>query len=911
MIPTTAALRGLAFGPGDDALAVVSSEAALWLLRALKEAAATSVLRALPPAEGGSRGRRWRRVESSVLDAVTDATGAVWADFDADGDPDVCILRGGANRLLRNDGGGRFADAAAGAFRSDGTSLCAAWGDPDGDGAPDLFVGYEGAPGRLLRNEGGVLREALPHLGVRDARFAAWGDLDGDADLDLVTVSRFGAEMARNDGEAFADATPEEIRRVDTFKTSTLVDIDADGDLDFCANRSSHPVFYVNAGSMRFRRTHAPFDWNPRLFHTVSWCDRDGDGVLDCLVSAKAAAATLERESIDNLVLYDKLRNGRFREVEGRLLQVESLVKGLAWGDYDQDGRADVYVTREDGESMLLHGSDGGLEVDRESGLPHTLGRTLTSASWVDHDADGDLDLFLTDFDGACGLFRNETTGAHFLKVEIEGRAPNRFAVGAAVRVLAGGRWQTRMVAAIESLSSGHLLPLHFGLGQAAAADRIEVRWPGGRLQVLEGVPADQTLRIQEDESAMLDRIAPAAGLGSSADLDGRAALPPGPIAEALKLRWEKAAGPSGDAIADPGALVTSVRFETAGRYVYHLVCESADGLDPRKLLRLTVPVAPVGIEVHGAPPRAVHLLESPAAAGGAFDPGDPELLYVASKADLAGSGAIQMLRWSRAGLELERVLPAVRASAVVVSTSREVWFAREYPRGGGVPLYRSPRPEAGTFGAAALVIESFAGLESARPSALALVPPSFKGPGAAPGDIWIALSRTESKLPPAIGKYTPGAAVEDPKACAGAVEAPGLGPEWKGLSLGDIDFAPDGSEVYFLPRGRGFVSVLDPTFERSRKVVPNGVQLTRLVALAVHPGSGRVWVADDLRDEVWSLDPKTGAAERELSFVKEDEKPGGGNAIRFPSPSLKFSADGKRLVVSDASGWLWAIEWE
>jgi hypothetical protein len=174
-----------------------------------------------------------------------------------------------------------------------------------------------------------------------------------------------------------------------------------------------------------------------------------------------------------------------------------------------------------------------------------------------------------------------------------------------------------------------------------------------------------------------------------------------------------------------------------------------------------------------------------------------------------------------------------------------------------------------------------------------------------------IALSRKENDLIPVIGRYMPGAPIADLKAYTVVAETPGLGPEWKGAYLGDIDFAPDGSAVYLLPKGKDHVFELDPAFASSRKLVPAGARLTRLAALAVDPRDGRLWVASDARDELWSLDPRTSEARLEVSFVKEGVEGGSGKAILFPSPSLRFSNDGRRLVVSDAQGWVWVLEWE
>lgn len=80
----------------------------------------------------------------------------------------------------------------------------------------------------------------------------------------------------------------------------------------------------------------------------------------------------------------------------------------------------------------------------------------------------------------------------------LEGRGANRAGVGARVRVSAGGRRMTRQVAAGSGYQSTSAKALHFGLGESAAAERVEVTWPSGRTQAVTGVAAGQVLRLAE-----------------------------------------------------------------------------------------------------------------------------------------------------------------------------------------------------------------------------------------------------------------------------------------------------------------------------------------------------------------------------------------------------------------------------
>jgi hypothetical protein len=210
----------------------------------------------------------------------------------------------------------------------------------------------------------------------------------------------------------------------------------------------------------------------------------------------------------------------------------------------------------------------------------------------------------------------------------------------------------------------------------------------------------------------------------------------------------------------------------------------------------------------------------------------------------------------------------------------------------------------------AEVAIAAFAGLENAKPTALAVVPPGFQSPRAAPGDVLIGLSWPGGGKVPVIGRYTPSAAGGDPNVHTAIAEAPGLGSEWKGLRLGAIDFAPDGSSVYVLPHAKDFFLELDPAFELRKRVVPGGAELKKLDTLAVSPRDGRLWVGEDARDEVWSLDPVTFEARLEFTFIKEGVQDGMGQAVDFHPPTMRFSRDGRRLVMSDVNGWVWVLGW-
>ena len=133
-------------------------------------------------------------------------------------------------------------------------------------------------------------------------------------------------------------------------------------------------------------------------------------------------------------------------------------------------------------------------------------GRGIATA---DFDNDGKVDMFVANANGKPFLYRNTMPNAgHWVEFALTGAAggsgppdkkkSNRLAVGAQVRVTAGGRTQLRFVDGGNSFAGQGSMRLHFGLGAATTIDKVEVRWPTGEKQTLTSVPVDKLTKIIE-----------------------------------------------------------------------------------------------------------------------------------------------------------------------------------------------------------------------------------------------------------------------------------------------------------------------------------------------------------------------------------------------------------------------------
>ena len=229
--------------------------------------------------------------------------------------------------------------------------------------------------------------------------------------------------------------------------------------------------------------------------------DYDNDGWLDIHVT---------NFFHDHNTLYQNTGRGFFRDVSFPSgLGNESFLY-LGWGtgfhDFDADGRLDVFVVNghiypalssEQVDSdyaqrdlVFLQRDDGRFEeVGRSAGLSQMqVGR---GAAFADYDNDGDVDVVVTNMNALPSLLRNDSPPHHWIGLRLVGRDSARDALGARVTLVADERIQMREVRSGASYLSQSDLRLFFGLGERESVDRVEIRWPRGRLQVLERLRLD------------------------------------------------------------------------------------------------------------------------------------------------------------------------------------------------------------------------------------------------------------------------------------------------------------------------------------------------------------------------------------------------------------------------------------
>ena len=436
-------------------------------------------------------------------------------DYDNDGLPDLYVTGYGHNVLYHNLGGCKFEDVTERAgVQAGGFSTGAAWADYDRDGRLDLFVaryvhtdlhhlpapnpraeGYrsvilqmpdemEGETNFLFRNRGdGTFEDVSQKAGVGNpgklhGMGVVWGDYDNDGWPDLYVTNDGGANyLYHNNGDGtFAE---DGILSCTAFGANGEIfgnmaadfgDFNRDGRLDLVTTRySRQPVsLYRNnrtvftdvaAGSGLTQPTLAPVKWG------VGFGDFDNDGWPDILIANGSFSSLMDK--LETEVKYREPLQ-LFRNIDGRRFEDIANKAGL---------------------------NNGPLESRR-------------GTAFGDINNDGDLDIVVFNTAGPPSLFINETHNAnHRVLFRLVGTKSNRMGIGARVTVFTGAMEQVNEVHGGGGYNSSNDTRLHFGLGQAATMNKIEVRWPSGLKQEFKNVPGDAIYEIDEERG--LRKLAP------------------------------------------------------------------------------------------------------------------------------------------------------------------------------------------------------------------------------------------------------------------------------------------------------------------------------------------------------------------------------------------------------------------
>ena len=456
--------------------------------------------------------------------------GSVWADYDNDGYEDLLVYKWGRPELFRNEGGKRFTRVTdtARALPKWVNANSAIWFDYDVDGNVDLFLaGYwrddldlwnladtkmmcesfeyadNGGSKFLLRNNGdGTFTDVTAAMGIRSTRWtlaAAAGDLRGTGYPDLFLANDYGvSELFVNDrGRGFRQVGEE-------------------------------------TGVGKY----------PKSGMSVSFGDVNNEGAF-AIYKTNISEEGVLLQGNDLWVPDGRTRDGlpKYRNL-GREAGLE--VGGWSWGaqfaDFNNDGWQDLFCTN--GYISLdrqksywydfskIAGANNAIIIDAKNWPPQqdrSLSGYQRKKLWVNDGAGrfaevaqavgatdlfdgrgvatadlfnrGALDLVIANQRGPVKLYRNDADARNaWIAFDLTGTRSNRSAIGAQVRVFFAGMQQLQEVSGGSGFSAQNGRRLHFGLGKDAAVERVEIRWPSGATQTIEGPEINKLHAVKEPE---------------------------------------------------------------------------------------------------------------------------------------------------------------------------------------------------------------------------------------------------------------------------------------------------------------------------------------------------------------------------------------------------------------------------
>jgi enediyne biosynthesis protein E4 len=415
--------------------------------------------------------------------------GVTVGDYNNDGYPDLYLSNYGPNVLLKNDGNGTFTDVTKKAGIAGGIecSVGAVWMDYDNDGLLDLYVGnylnfdpaykyyyapdgfpspmaYDSQADVLYHNKGnGVFEDVTKSMGIKD--------LDGRA---------MGVGAADYDNDGFVDI--------------------------YVANDHSMNYLWHNNGGKSFTDVGTPSGTafgqagESAISMSVDFADYTGSGRMDMFISDDKYCR-----------LYENMGNGIFSD--------KSYPSGIAmpagqyvgWSssfiDYNNDGFVDIY--KANGALKHLYGQEDQLfenmgdgkftDVSTESGkyfLKELVGR---GACFGDYDNDGDIDGYIVNLNDYGAFLRNNKGNQNnWLTLKLVGTTSNRDGIGSTVKITSGGKVQTAQKKSTTGYLSQNDPRMHFGISKNEIVEKVEIRWPSGKIQLLENIKANQILTVKE-----------------------------------------------------------------------------------------------------------------------------------------------------------------------------------------------------------------------------------------------------------------------------------------------------------------------------------------------------------------------------------------------------------------------------
>jgi enediyne biosynthesis protein E4 len=439
------------------------------------------------------------------LDIEMYGMGVAVGDYNNDGFPDILITCVGQNRLFKNTGKGTFLDVtnSTGLGKRQAFSTSALWFDYDRDGLLDLFVcnyvkwaaehdvfcsldgkhksyctpeAYVGQTCWLFHNRGnGTFEDVTAASGIFDGSSKSLGiamfDYDQDGWPDLLVAN---------------DTQPNKLYR--NQRNGTFKDVALDAGIAFSADGKARAGMGVDVGDFENsgRQGVAITNFDNEMIGLYQF---DGKGSYSDIAVRSGVGLPSKTTLGFGCVFTDCDLDGSLDliAVNGHIDDTVRNVRNVGYAQPPQ--------------LFLNNGKGSFREVGDEIGGGFSQPKVGRGLAIGDFDRDGDADILMTTNNGSAYLFRNDqTAGNHSIRFRLVGTKSNHDAIGARVKVFSGGTMQTRMVRSGSSYLSQSELPVTFGLGKRDMIERMVIDWPSGRTEEFKDLAADKTYQVTESK---------------------------------------------------------------------------------------------------------------------------------------------------------------------------------------------------------------------------------------------------------------------------------------------------------------------------------------------------------------------------------------------------------------------------
>ena len=452
-------------------------------------------------------------------DALSIVADALWFDYDNDGRQDLMVARFGTPILYHNEGGGKFRDVSAGSgLKKFGNTIAVIAFDYDNDGILDVMLGDYFKPVNLIEQKD---KHVLPN------------DLDN-------AVNGGGVSLWKGDGKGhFTDTTVKAGFGKHTGWTLDIAhaDFNNDGtqDIYLACDYGTDRIFFNNGDGTFREETEKSITFDTRKGMNADVADYDNDGWLDIYVTN----ITDEYMKECNMLWHNN-HDGTFTDVSKETNTCATLWGWAAkFGDFDNDGWKDLFVVNglrsgnKDNYIPVLVNliTQPGVDFTNVTIWPHigqmtwsgyqkkkmfrNLGgqtfKEISGEAGVDNEADGRgigmgdfdndgrLDLYQANADQTSLYYHGVTQGGgNWVQFKLTGTKSNRDAIGARITLTAGGLTQIQEIDGGNGYAGQSTKRAHMGIGTAAKIDSMEIRWPSGLKEKIDGVAINKISRITE-----------------------------------------------------------------------------------------------------------------------------------------------------------------------------------------------------------------------------------------------------------------------------------------------------------------------------------------------------------------------------------------------------------------------------